>query len=166
MTVRAEPLSVEAFKPFGDVVSAGLRAGISANQGTAVRFDWAAALENGRAEARPNLSVFRSLPQKLPLKLQLLERHPHSTQAFLPMKVSRFLVCVAPTAMDGGPDVAGLRAFVCGPGQGINYARGVWHHPIVALDEVAEFAMLAFETGGEGDSEERPVASLVTVEIS
>ncbi len=159
--VVAEPLSSEGFAPFGDVVSAGLRSGTSANQGTSVRFDWSAELVNRRDSARPNLAVFRSQPQASPLAIKILERHPHSTQAFLPLICDRFLVCVAPSFPDGEPDVSGLRAFVCGPGQGINYRPGVWHHGIVALDAPAEFAMLAWEDGTSGDCEERQVDGVV-----
>ncbi|MGA9525271.1 MAG: ureidoglycolate lyase [Myxococcaceae bacterium] len=155
--VSVEPLSPNAFAPFGDVISAGLRSGTAANQGTSVRFDWSADLVNRRASARPNLSVFRSQPQALPLHLRVLERHPHSTQAFLPLVCVRFLVCVAPTRPDGEPDLQRLRAFECRPGQGINYRPGVWHHGIVALDAPAEFAMLAWEDGTSGDCEERRV---------
>lgn len=154
-TVRAVPLTVEGFAPFGDVVSAGLRAGAAANQGTAVRFDRCARLESTREGAPPNLAVFRSTPQALPLPVRLLERHPCSSQAFLPLIVSRYLVIVAPTRPDGAPDLDGLQAFVAGPGQGINYHRGVWHHPMVALDAPAELAMLAWEDGTARDCEER-----------
>lgn len=163
--ILAKPLTAEAFAPFGDVVSAGLRSGSSANQGTAVRFDWSAALVNARGAAKPNLAVFRSTPQPLPFTVKLLERHPHSTQAFLPMICARFLVCVAPTASDGGPDVSQLRAFICGPGQGINYRPGCWHHPIIALEGPAEFAMLAWEDGSPGDCEERALSEPVSVVV-
>ncbi|MFL5320731.1 MAG: ureidoglycolate lyase [Myxococcaceae bacterium] len=162
-TIEAVPLHPEAFAPFGDVVSAGLRSGSSANQGTAVRFDWSAALMNSRSNAKANLAVFRSAPQPLPFTVKLLERHPHSTQAFLPMIAQRFLVIVAPTASNGEPDVAQLRAFVCGPGQGINYKPACWHHPIIALDVPAEFAMLAWEDGTAADCEERPLAEQVQI---
>lgn len=164
-TVRAQPLTPDAFAPFGDVVSAGLRAGSSANQGTAVRFDWSAALENRRAGAKPNLAVFRSTPQPLPFRVKLLERHVHSTQTFLPMACSRFLIVVAPSLQGGEPDVEKLQAFVCTKGQGINYKPSTWHHPIIALDEPAEFAMLAWEDGTAGDCEERPLTSQLELTI-
>ena len=162
-TIEIEPLTAQAFAPFGDVVSAGLREGAEANQGTAVRFDWAARLESDRPHARPNLAVFRAAPQPVPFVLRLLERHPHSSQAFLPLKCARFLVCVAPTLPDGGPDVSRLRAFVGVEGQGVNYVRGTWHHPIVALDGPADLAMLAWEDGTKGDCEERRLELPITV---
>lgn len=153
----SEPLTPEAFAPFGDVLWAGRGEGASANQGTAVRYNWAAALESRRAHAKPNLAIFRSDPQTLPFTVKLLERHPSSTQVFLPLVCSRYLVVVAPTLASGAPDVSALRAFLCGPGQGINYACGTWHHPMIALDAPAELAMLAWEDGTQGDCEVRPL---------
>lgn len=161
--VTVEPLSVEGFAPFGDVVSAGLREGASANQGTATRFDWCTELVNGRPGAKANVSVFRSVAKALPFEVKLLEHHPFSTQAFLPMVCARYLVIVAPALPDGSGDVKGLRAFVCKPGQGINYRVGVWHHPIVALDAPADFVMVAFEDGSPGDCVVKPLAVPVRV---
>lgn len=166
MTVRevaSVPITPEAFAPFGDVVSAGIVAGKSANQGTAVRCDWSCALESTRSGARPNLAVFRSVAKTLPFEVRLLERHPCSTQAFLPMVCTRFLVCVAPALPDGSPDLDHLVAFRCGPGQGINYHRNIWHHPILALDGPADFAMLAWEDGSPLDCVEHPLAEGVLV---
>jgi ureidoglycolate lyase len=161
--LRAQPLTALAFKPFGAVVSAGLSAGLSANQGTAQRFDWVAPLVNGRPGARPNLAVFRAQPVALPFTVKLLERHPHSTQVFIPMVCARFLVLVAPRALDGSPQLSELTAFVCSAGQGVAYAPGVWHHPILAVDAPAEFAMLAWEDGGPQDCVEFPLAAPLEV---
>lgn len=163
--IRPEPLSVDAYRPFGAVVSAGLKAGSSANQGSAVRFDFTCDLVNARAGAKPNLAVFRSTPRPVPFDVVLLERHPHSTQVFIPMVVSRYLVVVAPTAADGGPELEGLRAFLCGPGQGISYAPGLWHHPMIALDQVSEFSMLAWEDGSAGDCEVRQLGQTIRIEV-
>ncbi len=163
--IIAQPLTVEGFSPFGQVISAGLKAGASANQGTAVRFDWCAELVNTRGNAHPNLAVFRSTPLTLPVKIALLERHPHNTQAFLPMLVSRFLIIAAPNSADGAPNTEKLSAFLCAPGQGINYNPGVWHHPIIALDQSAEFAMLAWEDGSAGDCEEHMLNAPIWIQL-
>jgi ureidoglycolate lyase len=157
VTLRAQPLTPEAFAPFGDVVAAGVVAGAAANQGTAVRFDRAARLASTRPGATPNLAVFRSVAKALPFEVKLLERHPCSSQAFLPMVCARYLVVVAPDGPGGEPDLDRLAAFVATSGQGINYLAGIWHHPIVALDAPADFVMLAWEDGGPQDCEERPL---------
>ncbi len=152
--VSCQPLTVAGFAAYGDVVSAGLREGKSANLGTAVRFDWIAALDSTRLAARANLAVFRSTPKRLPFEVTMLERHPCSSQMFAPMHCAEFLVVVCPSDASGVPDLARLEAFLCGPGQGFNYRPNVWHHPIIALDEPAEFIMLAWEDGTAGDCEE------------
>ena len=152
-SLLVQPLSVSAFAPFGQVVSAGLQLGSSANFGTAERFDFCADLRSTRPGARSNLAVFRSTARQLPLQVKVLERHPCSTQVFLPMICSRYLVCVAPTLPGGGPDLDGLQAFACVAGQGVAYAPGTWHHPMVALDGPGDFAMLAWEDGTALDCE-------------
>lgn len=163
MTLRARPFTKEAFAPYGDVISAGVTAGSSANMGTATRFDWCTALINARPNAKANIAVFRSLAKSLPFPVELLERHPFSTQAFVPMVCTRFLVCVAPDAPDGGPDVSRLEAFLCTPGQGLNYRQGVWHHPLIAIDGPADLVMVAFEDGTVGDCEVRKLPAPVLV---
>lgn len=163
--VLAEPLTASAFTPFGRVISAGLGVGSAANQGTAVRFDRAARPASTRPSATPNLAVFRSTPCPLPFSVRLLERHPCSTQLFAPMKTAGYLVIVAPTGRDGAPELAGLSAFTCGAGQAIQYDVGVWHHPIVALDEPSELLMLAWEDGGPDDCVEHPLVEPWQVEL-
>lgn len=162
-TLTPVPLDADDFAPFGDVISARETGGSSANQGTALRFDWAATLVNDRPGARPNVAVFRSSPVELPFRVRLLERHPRSTQMFVPMACHSFLVVVAPRRSDGAPDLRGLRVFRGQPGQAINYARGVWHHPILALVEPAELVMLAWEDGGPEDCVEHPIADAITI---
>lgn len=149
--LRATALEPAVFAPFGQVIGAGLRDAKAANQGTAVRFDRSADLQNLRDDASANLAVFRSTPVSLPFRVRLLEKHPRSTQLFAPMRVARYLVMVAPTLTSGAPDVRALRVFEAGPGLGVNYAPGVWHHPILALDAPAEFLMLAWENGSPDD---------------
>lgn len=81
------------------------------------------------------------------------------------MLVSRFLIVAAPSLPNNTPDLARLRAFLCHPGQGINYRAGVWHHPIIALDQPAEFAMLAWEDGSSGDCEEFHLAERILLVV-
>jgi ureidoglycolate lyase len=151
--IKSRPLTREAYAAFGEVIAAGGDGeGSAANQGTARRFDLLARLENLRAGASANVCVFRSTPwTERPVPIRLLEKHPSSTQAFVPMNATRFLVVVA----TGGsrPDPATLAAFVATGIQGITYRPGVWHHPLIALDEVTDFACVVWEDGSEDDCE-------------
>ena len=162
-TVTVVRVTRPAFQRWGDVVTTGEGEGAPCNQGSARRYDWAARLVSTRPGARPNLAVFRSEARALPFEITLLEKHPGSSQTFLPMRCRRLLVCVAPTLGDGAPDVAGLEAFVFEEGEGVSYLPGVWHHPIVALDAPADLAMLAWEDGTAGDCVEHALAAAVRV---
>lgn len=156
--IAARPLERGAFAPFGDVLAAPGAPGRRVNLGTAGRSDRVVALENTRPAAQPNAALFRCDPQALPFRVAMLERHPHSTQLFAALRGGHWLVVVAPARPGGDPDAGAARAFLCGPGQGVNLARGVWHHPVLAIAEPAELLMLAWEDGGPGDCEERPLA--------
>jgi ureidoglycolate lyase len=154
-TLRAVPLTPERYARYGSVVMAGRQdlPPKSANQGTAERFDHQCALEDLRpGRSRANLTVFRCKPREVwPFPLRLLERHALSTQVFLPMNARRYLAVVCL----GGerPDPETLGVFLASGTQGVSYHPGVWHHPMIALDSVTDFACLVWEDGTEGDCE-------------
>ena len=75
----------------------------------------------------------------LPFECKMLERHPLGSQAFIPLNDRPYLVVVAPA---GDLDEVEIRAFVTRGWQGVNYAKGVWHHPLIALDEVSDFIVV------------------------
>ncbi len=127
-----EPLTREAFRPFGDVISIESHAFRVINYGYADRFENMAKLDIADG-GRPALSVFRARPVQFPFKISRLERHPSSSQAFLPRGNSRFLVVVAPP--NDSPLRDQLRLFVTDGIQGINLHRNVWHHFLLTLDE-------------------------------
>ena len=156
-TIVAEPLTAEAFKPFGAVVEGPLSAG---------RVYVSDTLANARPHAPVCLSVATVEPRKeLPLEVKVLERHEHSSQTFIPLSVSRYLVLATLDAPGGGPDVAGLRAFMARAGQGVTYAKGTWHHPVTVLDTPASFAVLMWRDFTAGDEEFVDVKTPVTIVV-
>ncbi|MDB5896893.1 MAG: ureidoglycolate hydrolase family protein [Ramlibacter sp.] len=153
--LTAEPLEAHAFSAFGDVIELG-QAGKARtiNEGFAERFDDPARLDTCRQGGQPVLSLFRARPRALPLQLRLVERHLLGSQAFVPLLPQRFLVVVAPAGPSPVP--AQLRCFMARAGQGVNYAAGTWHHPLIALDAGGDF--LVIDRGGPlaaADCEER-----------
>ena len=103
-----------------------------------------------------------SANQGTALRLTLLERHAASSQLFVPMNARRYLVVVA----HGGdaPDLGSARAFVASGAQGVSYAPGVWHHPMIALDEAIDFACFVYEDGTALDCETRALGEVVEVD--
>ena len=145
--LKIEALTAAAFSPFGEVIEVSQQAErLAVNQGFAERFHDLATVDFTGPNARPLISIFRSKPRQFPLSLSVLERHPLGSQAFMPLAAVPYLVVVAP----GGdqPDTQQLRCFLAAPGQGINYARGVWHHPLLSLRQTCDF--LAIDRGGPG----------------
>lgn len=131
-----EQLTAAAFAPFGEVVEAG-GAPEWINAGTARQYADLATVETDGG--RPRVSLYRAEARRLPLAITMLERHPLGSQLFMPLSAEPFIVVVAPAAPV--PDRALLRAFVTNGRQGVNYRRGTWHHPLIAL-AAGEFLVL------------------------
>ena len=140
MKLVAEPLSRETFAPFGDVIEAAPdHLSFPINAGTSQRFHDLARLDPG-TDGRLIVSIFRAQPRRLPLAITMLERHPKASQAFIPLAGHPFLVVVAPKSERIDP--AQIRAFLAHGRQGINFAAGVWHHPLLALHGESDFLVI------------------------
>jgi len=100
------------------------------------------------------------------IRITSLERHPHSTQSFLPIRAGRWIVLVAPALPDGLPDTDAARAFLAGPGDAICIGRNVWHAGLTALDGPAEFAMMMWraDAGDDGIVHELPTPITLTLD--
>jgi ureidoglycolate lyase len=143
--VRPEPLTADAFAPFGEVIEAGRNA-MAINYGSTTRFDALAEVDAADEGGHPILSIFRSKPLE-PLVLKVFERHPLGSQAFVPLQGRPYLVAVAPA---GAFDPAVVRVFRAAASQGVNYAKGVWHHFLLALEAESDF--LVVDRGGPGEN--------------
>lgn len=129
----AVPLTAEAFVPFGQVIECAGHAGYAINEGSSQRYTDLAQLE-ADADGRLALSIFRAEARQAPFALHCLERHPLGSQAFVPLNGQAFLVVVSESRPDPArPALEALRIFVSNGHQGINFRRGVWHHPLLAL---------------------------------
>jgi ureidoglycolate lyase len=146
--LKIEPLTREAFAPFGDVIEAtDAVKHFPINAGNTERFHDLAHLD-ADADGRVIVSIFRGQPRALPFTVPMMERHPKGSQAFVPLSGRHYLVVVARA---GEPPVAAdLRCFLATATQGVNYAKGVWHHPLLALDAVSDF--LVIDRSGPGDN--------------
>lgn len=135
--VLIQPLTAEVFAPFGDVLETDGAPDKLINGGLCGRFHDRARLDMG--DGRAGISLFRSETRTLPYTLDLLERHPAGSQAFVPMSHDPFLVIVAPDEHDT-PGIP--RAFITTPGQGINLLRGTWHGVLTPLHAPGLFAVI------------------------
>ena len=136
--LQTEPLTAQAFAPFGDVIEADGAPEMMINSGEVERYH-----DRGRLDfsdqGRAGLSMVKAKGFTLPYTFKMLERHPHGSQSFMPMQAEPFLVIVAP---DKGGKPGAPRAFLTAPGQGINYHRNVWHGVLAPLSDPALFTVV------------------------
>jgi ureidoglycolate lyase len=147
-----EPLTAEAFRPFGDVIETG-DAYELINDGTTKKFANLAHIDVAAEGGRPCISIYRATPYELPLEIKMLERHPLGSQLFMPLNAEPFLVVVAPAGDTIDP--SSVRSFLTSGRQGVNYRRGTWHHPLIALSRSAEFLVVDRESEGDNCDEVR-----------
>jgi len=180
------PLTHEAFASYGQVIQAygdhtaaprGTKI-TPANGGTASKFHKLALLRSAYPDgmgATSGLSVYRCQPATVEngrVRLTVLERHPYTNQAFLPMGGGgiegdeairepgrRYLVVVALNGEDDGPDMRTIKAFVANAGQGVMYDTGVWHQPMTVLDKPMDFTCVETQIGN-GDKADCEIIEL------
>lgn len=138
-----QPLTATAFAPFGDVLEAVGAPDKIINQGLCGRHHDKAQLDF--SEGRAGISIFNAEARTLPLTLDMVERHPDGSQAFLPMHQNPYLVVVAE---DNAGAPAKPQVFVAAPGQGVNYHRNIWHGVLCPLHAPGLFGVV--DRIGEG----------------
>jgi len=143
--IRPEPLTAGAFAAFGDVIAFKEAPDKIINQGLCGRHHDLARLDF--TDGRAGISLFDAQPRVLPYRLEMMERHPLGSQAFIPLNPTSFLVIVA---ADAGGAPATPRAFLTAPGQGINLLRNTWHGVLTPLSTPGLFAVI--DRIGPGDN--------------
>lgn len=135
--LEVAPMTASDFAPYGDVIAPTGAPDRMINQGMCGRYHDLAALDF--EQGRPSLSFFDAQERHLPLSIDMMERHPEGSQAFIPVSRSRFLVVVADD--DHGIPIR-LRAFVTEYEQSINLHRGVWHGVLTPIGAPGRFVVL------------------------
>ena len=135
-TVEIQPMS-DSFAAFGDVLDCSGEPDRIINQGMCGRFHDRARLDF--SDGRAGVSLFRAELRRLPMVLEMVERHPDGSQCFIPMSMDPFLVIVAPDT-NGTPGTP--LAFRTAPGQAINFHRGTWHGVLTPLAGPGLFAVV------------------------
>lgn len=136
--IKCQPMTAEAFRPYGDLLDCTGTPEKIINNGFCERYHDRANLDFG-ADGRAGISLFNAEPRSLPYILDLLERHPEGSQAFVPMTEHPFLVIVAP---DQGGKPGQPLALLTQPFQAINLHKGTWHGVLTPLEAPGIFAVV------------------------
>ena len=123
-------ITKDNFSSFGDIISTKDVKPIDINEGYAKRFDDLADIDISNDEGKAIVSIFSAIKRNFPMKIDMMEKHPLGSQAFIPMKETTFLVLVAPQG--DKPDINMIKSFIVPPGIGINYKPGIWHFPLIS----------------------------------
>jgi len=140
LTIKPQPLTREAFAPFGDVIQIEGSNQFEINSGYTTRVHDLIDIQLGGESARAQFSFFLGRPR--PLEIKMLEKHPLGSQAFYPIEDKRWLVVVA-----SAPEPESVCAFWASGRQGVNYHQNVWHHPLLVI-ESQQFVII--DRGGDG----------------
>ena len=146
--ITPKPLTKAAFSAFGDVIAADdLANNFAINDGFTQRYHDLATVDVNDNNGHTLINIFRSTPLAQPIAIKMMERHPHGSQAFIPLGNNPYLVVVAPA---GEFDINKIEIFLANSNQGVNYHKGTWHHFCLALNDVSDF--LVVDRGGDGDN--------------
>jgi len=161
--LSALPVTPERFAPYGDVIQASGAKRAAMNDARFERYNDLARVDvlcERDGEVAIGLVRCRTATT-LPYRFDLVERHPLGSQAFIPLARFAFVVVVGPPGES--VEATDLKAFLFSPGQGVNYHRGTWHMPLIALAAGQEF--LVVDRAGNGSNcEERVLAETATVQ--
>ena len=145
--VKPKPITKENFKKFGDMITTANIKPLEINNGYAKRYDGIVKLDTKKDNGESTICIFSALKRSFPMKVDMMEKHPLGSQAFIPMKETIFLSFVAPEG--NKPDLTKVEAFIIPKGIGVNYNPGVWHFPLISTENMN---FLVVDRKGQGDN--------------
>ena len=140
-------ISKENFANYGDLISTNNVKPIDINNGYAKRFDDLANINTSKDQGKTIVSIFSALKRNFPMKIDMMEKHPLGSQAFIPMKETTFIAFVAP--LGEKPEINKIESFIISPGKGINYKPGIWHFPLISTEDTN---FLVVDRKGDGEN--------------
>ena len=147
LIIKPKPITKENFKKFGDMITTANIKPLEINNGYAKRYDGIVKLDTKKDNGESTICIFSALKRSFPMKVDMMEKHPLGSQAFIPMKETIFLSFVAPEG--NKPDLTKVEAFIIPKGIGVNYNPGVWHFPLISTENMN---FLVIDRKGEGDN--------------
>ena len=140
-------ISRSNFAKYGDLISTENINSMDINSGYAKRFDNLADLNTSKNGGKTIVSIFSALKRNFPMKIDMMEKHPLGSQAFIPMKETTFLCFVAPSGES--PQIDKIESFIVPPKTGVNYKPGIWHFPLISTEDTN---FLVIDRKGEGEN--------------
>ena len=149
MQKNIKPIKINRsnFAAYGDLITTDDINPIDINAGYAKRFDNLANLNTTKDDGKTIVSIFSALKRTFPMTVDMMEKHPLGSQAFIPMKETTFLCFVAPQGEY--PEINKIQSFIIPPKTGINYKPGIWHFPLISTEDIN---FLVIDRMGKGEN--------------
>lgn len=148
--IQIQPLTQESFSAFGDVIEKENHDFFAINKGLTQRYHALSVAQISGDNTAVGMSIFHNLcATEIPFKIDMLERHPHGSQSFIPLQQQKFIIIVALAFDETRPDEQQIYAFLSNGRQGVNYHQGVWHHPLITLEAKSDFLVVDRIGGGQ-----------------
>ena len=145
--IKPVKITRKNFSNYGDLISSENVKAMDINAGYAKRFDDLANVETLKGGGKTIVSIFSALKRTFPMKIDMMEKHPLGSQAFIPMKETTFLAFVAPQGES--PEINKIQSFIIPPKTGINYKPGIWHFPLITTENTN---FLVIDRKGSGEN--------------
>ena len=140
LILTPEALTAENFSQFGQVISCEQKDCLTINNGYAKKYPDLATIDTQENGGTTAVHIFVAKKRQFPLQIKMLEKHPFFSQTFIPKDNQPFLVVVTPPSDE--PNIEDIRSFISNGEQGVNYSRGVWHFPLISVNDDTQFIVI------------------------
>jgi len=132
MNLQIKKISKDNFSKYGQLISTQNLVSQNINNETTKSFYDLVNIVIYGDDKECRVNIFKSIKRIFPLEINMLENHPLSSQAFIPLQKTNFIVVVSPVS--DKPDLNLIEAFHVSPEEGINFKPKVWHFPLIATE--------------------------------
>ena len=132
MNLQIKKISKDNFSRYGQLITTQNILSQEINEETTKSFYDLVDIEIYGEDKECRINIFKSTKRIFPLEINMLENHPLSSQAFIPLQKTNFIVVVAPISNE--PDINLIETFLISPEEGINFKPKVWHFPLIATE--------------------------------
>jgi len=133
MNLNIKTITKDNFSLYGDLITIRDKSSEGINNNTTQSFFDLANIKILGEDKNARLNIFSAKKRIFPLYIDMLEMHPLSSQVFLPMNKTDFIVLVA--SINTKPDLNKIECFKISNGDGINFKSRVWHFPLISIQD-------------------------------
>ena len=133
MNLTIKNINKENFLQYGQLISTKDIKSENINSNTTKSFYDLVDIEILGENNQCRVNIFKAEKRQFPLEIDMLENHPFSSQSFIPLQKTSFIVVVAP--ISNIPNLNSIEAFLVPSEEGINFKPKIWHFPLIAIED-------------------------------